>query len=183
MEAIIRATIQSVNEVGFGDTSISKIARLANVSVATLYIYFENKEEMLKKIYLDAKRHMSEHIMQGHDAAAGIRQRYDLFMMNFISFIHDFKDDFMFMEQLSNSPMLRNWCLEDTSAMFIPVLELFKEGRQQHIFKDEEVQLLSLFSIVPVAQFAKASIKGNNPLNEQLVRHVIQMSWDAIAAS
>ena len=42
--AIIEATVKLVNQIGFAATSTSKIAKEANVSSATIYIYYKNKE-------------------------------------------------------------------------------------------------------------------------------------------
>jgi AcrR family transcriptional regulator len=40
---LIKATIELVNNNGFHATPMSKIAKKANVSPATIYLYFENK--------------------------------------------------------------------------------------------------------------------------------------------
>ena len=47
------AVIELMLEEGFHGTSISKIARKAEVSPATVYIYYESKEDMLQNIYLE----------------------------------------------------------------------------------------------------------------------------------
>jgi len=46
---IYRAAIQVINKDGFQGSSMSKIANEADVSAATIYLYFENKDDMLKK--------------------------------------------------------------------------------------------------------------------------------------
>ncbi|MDB4867155.1 MAG: TetR family transcriptional regulator [Cohnella sp.] len=38
---------------------MSKIAKKAGVSASTIYVYFENKEDMLNKLYLSIKKKMS----------------------------------------------------------------------------------------------------------------------------
>jgi len=53
------------NELGFDGISISKIARKAKVSPATIYIYFENKEDLLTKIYRDIRSKMSQGALEG----------------------------------------------------------------------------------------------------------------------
>ncbi|MCZ8522715.1 helix-turn-helix domain containing protein [Paenibacillus mucilaginosus] len=55
-EAIFKATIQLLNEIGFSDISMSKIAKRAHVSPSTIYVYFENKEDMLSKLYSNGKQ-------------------------------------------------------------------------------------------------------------------------------
>ena len=48
--AIFHATIKLVNEIGFASASIAKIA---NVSPATIYIYYKNKDDLLVSIFVD----------------------------------------------------------------------------------------------------------------------------------
>ncbi|MFN0223999.1 TetR/AcrR family transcriptional regulator [Paenibacillus sp. KR2-11] len=53
---MFKATIQLLNEIGFSDISMSKIAKRAHVSPSTIYVYFENKEDMLSKLYSNGKQ-------------------------------------------------------------------------------------------------------------------------------
>ena len=66
-EAIANAAIELITTNGFADTSMSKIAKAANVSPATIYVYFENKEDMLNQLYLMVKRELSEAMLAGYD--------------------------------------------------------------------------------------------------------------------
>jgi TetR/AcrR family fatty acid metabolism transcriptional regulator len=53
---ILKAAETTFAEKGFHDTTISEIARLANASEATIYEYFESKEELLFTIPIDFTR-------------------------------------------------------------------------------------------------------------------------------
>ena len=44
-------------------TSISKIARKAEVSPATVYIYYESKEDMLQNIYLEYSEEVYDYLL------------------------------------------------------------------------------------------------------------------------
>ena len=54
-DALIEATIKLVNNNGFHATPMSKIAKMANVSPATIYLYFENKQDLVNKTYIEVK--------------------------------------------------------------------------------------------------------------------------------
>ncbi|EUJ29992.1 TetR/AcrR family transcriptional regulator [Listeria grayi] len=54
--AISQAVFQITKQEGLNNASISKIAKLAGVSPATVYIYYQDKSDMLSKIYLTSKR-------------------------------------------------------------------------------------------------------------------------------
>jgi len=182
-EAIFAATIQLVNEIGFAETSMSKIAKRAQVSAATIYIHFANKEDLLSKTYLKAKQLMSDKVFRDVDATAAVRERFERFAVNFVAFILDHSDSFLFMEQVANSPLLQNWCLDgELGALYQPMLELFEEGKRQGVFKQEDSYLLTMYSVLPIAQLAKAQVKGEFQFDQEKLAKAIQFSWDAIKA-
>lgn len=57
------AVIELMLEEGFHGTSISKIARKAEVSPATVYIYYESKEDMLQNIYLEYSEEVYDYLL------------------------------------------------------------------------------------------------------------------------
>ncbi|WP_343223700.1 TetR/AcrR family transcriptional regulator [Paenibacillus oenotherae] len=182
MEAIFDATIQLVNEIGFAETSISKIAKKANVSNATIYIYHENKEDLLLKTYLKVKGKMSEKMFQGMDESRTVKERFESIIHNFVEFIQTYKEYFLFLEQIMNSPLPQKWCLDDTASLFQPIFEMFDTGKRQGLFKQEDVRMLIVYSILPVAELAKGHLKDGTPFNDQQLNAAIVMSWDAIKA-
>ena len=77
-EAIRNAAIELITTIGFADTSMSKIAKAANVSPATIYVYFENKEDLLNQIYLMVKREISEAMLAGYDDGLPVEDGFKL---------------------------------------------------------------------------------------------------------
>ena len=53
--AITKAVISLSNEIGFSNVSMSKIAKRAGVSSSTLYVYYENKDDMFNKVYAECE--------------------------------------------------------------------------------------------------------------------------------
>ena len=58
VKRIYRAAMQVINREGFQGSSMTRIATEANVSAATIYLYFENKDDMLKKLFIELKTNM-----------------------------------------------------------------------------------------------------------------------------
>jgi AcrR family transcriptional regulator len=181
VEAIFDATIQLVNEIGFAETSISKIAKKANVSAATIYIYHENKEDLLLKTYLKVKSRMSERMFQKFDDSLSVKERFDFIIRNYVEFIQTYREYFLFLEQIMNSPLPNKWCLDYTSN-YQPIFEMFETGKKQRLLKQEDVRMLIIYSILPVAELAKAHLKNGTPFENQELDTAIVMSWDAIKA-
>jgi AcrR family transcriptional regulator len=181
-EAIFQATIQLLNEIGFSDISMSKIAKRANVSPSTIYVYFKNKEDMLGKLYTNVKQKMSAQILAGIDDTIPVKIAFERVLRNQIEFIFNHKEEFLFLEQFSNSPLIQNLCLEDPSWMFHPLFELVDRGRDQKLLKECDTMLLLVLIHAPVSALVKQHFNGEFELNEKNIRDMIQMSWDAIKA-
>jgi AcrR family transcriptional regulator len=181
-EAIFQATIQLLNEIGFSDISMSKIAKRANVSSATIYVYFENKEDMLGKLYVNVKEKMSRQMIHELDDTMSAQAICERFMRNSMQFILNNKDDFMFLEQFSTSPLMNKLCLEDTATMFTSLHEFFEKRKRSGELKSLETVFLLTYCYFPVTQLAKAHFKEQYEANEANLQQIIRMSWDAIKA-
>ena len=66
-DALFEATIKVVNEIGFASSSVSKIAREAGISPATIYIYHKNKEDLLISTYVEVKKKLGQALLKGFD--------------------------------------------------------------------------------------------------------------------
>ena len=53
--SLLKATMKLVNNQGFHAAPMSKIAKMAEMSPATIYIYFENKQDLINQLYLEVK--------------------------------------------------------------------------------------------------------------------------------
>ena len=56
--SIYNAAMEVVNTSGVEKASMSKIANAAGVSASTIYVYFENKSDMINKLYLMVKEEL-----------------------------------------------------------------------------------------------------------------------------
>lgn len=182
-ESIFNATIELINEQGLAEISMSKIAKKAKVSASTIYVYFENKEDLLNKLFLNVKRKMSLEIFNNFDDSTPLQKAFETSLRKFIHFILANKDYFLFIEQFQNSPLLHKISREESIELFEPHYNsLFEKGKQQHIFKQVDTNLLVIFTFRPAIEFVKEHFIGNSELNQENIEEIIRMSWDAIKA-
>ena len=71
--ALFEATVKLVNEIGFASSSVSKIAREAGVSPATIYVYYKNKEDLLVSTYIAIKLDLSKALLRDFNDRRPIR--------------------------------------------------------------------------------------------------------------
>ena len=103
-EALFAATVKLVNKIGFAASSVSKIAKEAKVSPSTLYVYYENKEELLVSTYIEIKHHISDAILQDFDENLPIRDIMRQVWFSMFDYASKNMAYFTFAEQFANSP-------------------------------------------------------------------------------
>ncbi|MFS0724980.1 TetR/AcrR family transcriptional regulator [Paenibacillus sp. 1P07SE] len=179
-QAIFDATIQLINEVGFADVSMSKIAKRAGLSSATIYVYYESKEDLLLKLYLNVKEKMSRTLVATIHEGMDSKQVCYTFMKNALDFMIQNKDWFLFIEQFSASPFVHKLCLDDTKPMFEPLLAYFQSGTEKGELKQARSELLASYCYLPLVQIAKSYYEDPSMAYEEERNTVFLLSWDAI---
>jgi TetR/AcrR family transcriptional regulator, multidrug resistance operon repressor len=115
-EATIREkALEMIVKEGFDGFSMQKLAREANVSPATLYIYFVNKEDMLRQLYNEVQRTFTRVALDGFDPNVPFAEGLWIQWKNRLCFVEDYPHHFQFMEQFRNSPLISHSSIEPLS--------------------------------------------------------------------
>lgn len=165
-QSIKNAVVQLILEKGFQGASIAKIAQIAGVSPATVYIYYENKEAMLNDIYQectqDAVHCLLECIrpgMGGDEIIAHlIRQYYDYIMQN--------REVFYFIEQFDTCPALFSNCEAMRGSVYLD--RLLTELKQKRVVYDFDNENLYAILFSPVKRIACHSCECGGSSDGQL---------------
>ncbi|AIQ46479.1 TetR family transcriptional regulator [Paenibacillus sp. FSL R7-0273] len=181
-ERIFNASIQLINELGLSEASMSKIAKKAGVSASTIYVYFENKEDMLNKLYLSIKKEMSLEVFYDYNESMPLKTAFEHALGKYIDFVLTHKDEFLFLEQFSNSPLLDKLSRNEGLEYFEPLIKLFEKGKSQNVFKQVDTSLLHMFMFNPVMQYVKEYFGGRLEFKQESLNEIVQMTWDALKA-
>ncbi|ODO60129.1 TetR/AcrR family transcriptional regulator [Lactiplantibacillus plantarum] len=63
-KSIIDEVSRIILKEGIADVSMSKIAKASGISSSTIYVYFSDKEDLLKQVYLAKKRQLAAFLSQ-----------------------------------------------------------------------------------------------------------------------
>lgn len=179
-EAILSATIKMINEIGFANVSMSKIAKVAGVSASTIYTYYENKEDMFKKIYIDVKTQMLNASMKGISDTEPVKQSIQKFCKNVLNFAKNYEDYFLFIGQAGDSPVILTVRNEELIKLIQKACSPFERGIREGILKDVSPALLSGFCVYPITQIYKDSCHQKDTFGELDYEVIFEMCWDAI---
>lgn len=179
-EALLLATIKLVNEIGFVASSVAKIAKEAQVSPATLYVYYKNKEDLLVSTYVEIKRAMSEAVLVDLDTTKPVRDIIHHIWSNLLFYISKNSEESRFAEQFSNSPYSQLVNKAEVEKYFEPLIQVIERGIREKIIKDISFDVLGAFIFYPAIILANPNFCRDFEVNQANVDSAFQLAWDAI---
>lgn len=108
-EAAIREkAIEMIVIEGFDGLSMQKLAKAANVSPATIYLYFKNREDLLNQLYIGIEKVFSEETLKNFDPEMHLEEGLWLQWKNRFAYNLKYPQHIHFMEQFRNSPLINH---------------------------------------------------------------------------
>lgn len=98
---------------GFDGLSMQKLAKAANISPSTIYIYFENREDLVNKLYTQVEEVFEKEALKNFDPSMSFRDGLWLQWKNRYNYILKYPLHFYFSEQFRNSPLIKQQPLQD----------------------------------------------------------------------
>ena len=132
-KSIKEAVIKLILKEGFHGTSISKIAKEAGVSPATVYIYYENKEVMLRDIYIEYSEEIMDYLLSKLNNNTDGLQIVEILVREYYTYIQENDEIFHFVDQFSNCPALANQCSRNGMHN---LNKLLNEMKVKRVFKE-----------------------------------------------
>ena len=127
-EAITKTIIKLINNIGFANISMSKIAKETGLSPATLYIYYESKDDMLRKTYMSIKRQMSQECLSNINISDDIKDIVFQLCRNLLAYMETHADEFLFLEQSANSPLVTDDMIQQLEENNQDIIRAFRKG-------------------------------------------------------
>ena len=178
--ALFEATVKLVNEIGFASSSVSKIAKEAGVSPATIYVYYKNKEDLLVSTYIEIKLNLSKTLLSGFNDKLPIRDILRNVWFNMFRFTSNNLEFYKFAEQFSNSPYSSLVNKKEVEEYFEPLIKVLKRGIEQKIIKNVNLDILQTFMFYPITVLSNPRLCQDFELNEVNIETAFTLAWDAI---
>lgn len=101
---IRQKAIEMIVKKGFDGLSMQKLAKAADVSPATIYIYFKDREDLIIQLWVGEMQKMSDATLEGFDPTAPFEEGLKKQWMNRAKFCMENQQSIYFMEQIKHSP-------------------------------------------------------------------------------
>jgi TetR/AcrR family transcriptional regulator, multidrug resistance operon repressor len=104
--AIREKAVEMIVNEGFDGLSMQKLAKAANVSPATIYIYYRNREDLLNCLFNEITSKFAEVALLKFSPDLSLEEGLWLQWKNRMKFIMEYPVYFKFLEQFRNSPLI-----------------------------------------------------------------------------
>lgn len=178
--ALIKATINLVINNGFHAAPMSKIAKMACVSPGTIYLYFENKQDLINKVYLEIKASFAIYAFKNYNVSMSVEEGFK----NIWYQIADYKlmqlEEAMFLSHCDNTPMIDEESKQEGIKHLQPLLDLWKRGQDEGIIKKCCHYTLYAYTIYPLAFLMNAKQRKEITINNEYIQNAYLLAWDSI---
>ena len=178
--ALIKATIELVNNNGFHAAAMSKIAQMANVSPATIYLYFENKQDLVNQTYIEVKAKYTQYAFENYDEDIAVKAGFELIWKRIADFKLKECENAFFLAQCDNTPIIDEPSRQEGIKYLQPLLDLWTRGKNEGIIKPYANYILYAYSINPLSFLMMAQKQDAFQLNKEHLEDAFQAAWNSI---
>jgi len=177
---ICHAAMMVINREGFEGSSMSKIACEAAVSAATIYLYFENKEDLLNKLYVHLKSKMGHSYFPDGAELTPSKGTFRTLWLNHYQYIIDNIEEYNFIENFSNSPLIARIDKENTLDYCPAFASLFEQSKKIGLLQPMNNDLIYCLLFAPVSyQVKKYKAFAVTISTDELIQ-TFEASWRAV---
>jgi AcrR family transcriptional regulator len=178
--ALIQATIELVNNDGFHATPMSKIAKMASVSPATIYLYFDNKQDLVNKTYIEVKAYYTAYAFETYDESMPVEDGFEVIWKRIAKFKIKESANALFLAQCDNTPMIDEESRQEGIKHLQPLLDLWARGKLKGVIKPLSDYLLYAYAINPLSFLMMAQNRGSVKLSKLELDQAFEAAWSSI---
>lgn len=175
-DSITKAVFQITYDEGITNLSIAKIARQVGVSKATMYVYYDDKTDMLSKIFLGVKQLMDAGLDDKLRVDLGFRQRAKGAIEHFATSFVKYPYEANFMRAIMANPdLVAPGIIEQSQQMVKPLYDLFTEGVKHKYWITDDIEILTSILFAPIEQFTEMYFRKGQPVPQDKLMQLIEI--------
>jgi TetR/AcrR family transcriptional regulator, multidrug resistance operon repressor len=158
--SICQKALKMIVEKGFDGLSMQKLAKAANVSPATIYIYFKDRDDLIMKLWAEEMEKLVEATLEGFDPADPFDKGLKVQWMNRARYFMSNPFSMHFLEQIRYSPY-HHLSLKQMDPRFLDAMGAFVHNaiRRKELVKTP-VEVYWSMAFAPLYQLIKLHMSG-----------------------
>lgn len=183
-EAILEATLHLLASKGFHGLSIKQVADQAGVAAGTVYLYFVDRDDLIRQLYTSIIEKVGEQLFTRHDQQQPLFAQYRQFCVSFWNFFSQQPDVLLSKAQFDHlPPHVLTEKHECAKVILHPLMVFLERGRKESVLKDFPDEVLFSLAFESYFDLARKNMLGLVKIDDALLDKIIIASWDAIAVT
>lgn len=182
VQLILTTALKMVARVGLAGLKMSDLAKEAGVATGTVYIYFEDKNQLIRELYLYLMHVSTNDLTQEISDSDPLKIKIKKIARNYLDDNIKNPEYGAFLEQYFRSPYFH----EDDSTKaeeeiaLRPIYQLVVEGQRQSLIKEADPELLVTLVCGMLNEMAKVAIYTQKPITPADWELTFSVLWDGI---
>lgn len=180
IKALEEAAYDLVQAQGLSQLSINKLAKRANVSVATAYIYYENKADLLGTLYQSIRDTLILNLPLPN-AALPVQEQFAQVMRTYAETFLAHPKQVNFMTALSANPEYLPEAMQGDDSLLGPtMMAVIKQAYEQNKLRTKNVDLIVAQALQPLQWLLQTRAQHKATVRVEEVDALIEMAQRAI---
>lgn len=183
-EAILQAALYLLAHKGFHGFSVKQVADMAGVAAGTVYLYFNDKEDLILQLDAQIMERTAQHLFADHDPHQPLFDQFRQLCMSFWLFFKHNPEILLSKNQFDHLPpdiLLNRYA--DAKTIFYPLVAFFESGRASGVMKNLPNEVLFPLAFEHFLALARNDMIGLVEVDDAMLENVVLASWDAITAA
>ncbi len=180
-EAILQAAQTLLAKYGFHGFSMKQLAREAGMAAGTVYLYFHDKETLIRELHKQIIVQLGVEWFAEQDTSRPLDEQFQLIWLKLWDICIANPDRVMCKGQFDNLPPDSSRALiENAQVGLQPLYTLLLQARERGLLKPLADDVLLSLGIEPCLALARKQVYGFIDLDRNTLQQAAAASWDAM---
>lgn len=181
-ERIRNGLVHVVARGGIGGTSIGAVAKEAGVSAGTIYLHFEDKADLLQKVYLQIKTEFHG-IMVAAKQEADSKAMIQRMWRDMFQFTTAHPLDFLFIEYAGAAQVLTKEQTRNVANFQVEIAAMLQRAIDDGTLAKMPVTTVITLLVAPAMHLARMNALNNTPIDASQIDLTFERVWLSIAGA
>ncbi|GFH41068.1 TetR/AcrR family transcriptional regulator [Lactococcus insecticola] len=181
--AITSAVLDIVKSDGIVNLSMGKVAKLANVSPRTIYIYYDDKADLLGQMYLSVKHKIDGGLSEKLAVCPSLEAQLAIAIRHFAYGYNKWPRETIYMNAIQQNPELISPVIhEKVMQIAQPIFEMYEKMQLSPDFKHLPIETFTAIAAGPMNMLIAQAVVLDKKISDQEISDVIKGTQDAVRA-
>lgn len=175
------AVVAEAVETGIGAVGVSAVVARAGVSAGTIYVHFQNKEDMLAQVYMQVKAELHARVTDVPDATT-TSEMIRAMWVNLFAFVREQPQHFLFLEFCSTAKLLTPDQQRVVDGYTDEIGAVLQRGIDDGTLAPLDRRFLTLMLIAPAERLARRAVLSGETVSTETIEQIFDRVWLSISA-